>query len=47
MKYKHKLTGFILDTSCECKGEGWELLSPPPKKAEKVETEEKPKRAKK
>lgn len=42
MKYINKITGFIFESDSECTGEGWELVSSSPKKAEpkKVEPKE-------
>lgn len=42
MKYRNIKTGFIFETDSECTGEGWELVSSSPKKAElkKVEPKE-------
>lgn len=43
--YKNTLTGFVFETPCEVKAEGWETLSPKPiTKAAKEE--EKPVRTK-
>lgn len=45
MKYINKITGFIFESDSECRGEGWELISSSPKKAEpkKAEPVEEPK----
>lgn len=45
MKYRNIKTGFIFETDSECTGEGWELISSSPKKAEpkKAEPVEEPK----
>lgn len=45
MKYRNIKTGFIFETDSECTGEGWELVSSSPKKAEpkKAEPVEEPK----
>lgn len=45
MKYINKITGFIFESDSECTGDGWELVSSSPKKAEpkKAEPIEEPK----
>lgn len=45
MKYINKITGFIFESDSECTGDGWELVSSSPKKAEpkKAEPVEEPK----
>ena len=45
MKYRNIKTGFIFETDSECTGEGWELISSSPQKAEpkKAEPVEEPK----
>lgn len=45
MKYTNKKTGFIFESDSECTGDGWELISSSPKKAEpkKAEPVEEPK----
>lgn len=51
MKYRNINTGFVFESDTECKGEGWERLSPPPKVAPVQQPAEedkpKPKRTKK
>ena len=41
MKYRNIKTGFIFETDSECTGEGWELVSSSPKKAEPKKAEPK------
>ncbi len=45
MKYRNINTGFVFESDTECKGEGWECLSPPPEVApvQQPEKEDKPK----
>ena len=45
MKYINKITDFIFESDYECTGDGWELVSSSPKKAEpkKAEPIEEPK----
>lgn len=45
MKYRNTKTGFVFDTPCTIKAEGWEVLNPQP--SVKAEKEEKPARVKK
>lgn len=44
MKYRNVKTGFVFETSCEIKGEGWVKLDPQPTISKGVE--EKPKTTK-
>lgn len=44
MTYKNTKTGFVFDSPCEIKAEGWELLNPSP--ILEKEKEVKPVRAK-
>ena len=39
MKYINKITGFIFESDSECTGDGWELISSSPKKAEPKKAE--------
>ena len=42
MIYKNTKTGFVFNSPCEIKAEGWEVLNPAPSSKEKEEKEVKP-----
>lgn len=41
MKYKNLKTGFIFETPCEVKAEGWVKLDPQPKEEKPTKTKRK------